>query len=213
MKNATRIVTATFGVFAGLAGLEHGIGEILQGNVRPDSVMIQSWPDSPFFRIVSGEPAMTIVRNLLVSGVLTVLVSLVFLVWVVGFVHRRYGGLVLIGISAVWLLVGGGFAPPLLGAILGLAASRMRSQHSWAVLRPRLRQALGTAWPWALGGGLAAWLLCMPGMQLLAYALDVESATLVAVAFFSAMSLLALSIFAGFARDARSPLVPSATSH
>lgn len=204
MKNATRTGVAVFGTLAGLAGLEHGIGEILQGNVRPESVMIQSWPDSVFFRILDGEPAMTIVPNLLLSGLLTVVVSLIFLAWVLGFVQRRHGGLVLIGISAALLLIGGGFGPPVLGTILGLAASRIRSPHAWAVRSPRLRHVLGLAWPWALGGGLTAWLLLMPGTSLLAYALDFESATLVSVLVFSATGLLALSIFAGFARDARS---------
>ena len=76
MRNATNVTVATFGALAGLAGLEHGIGETLQGNRAPDGIMIVSWPGSAFFRIVAGEPAMTIVPNLLVTGILAILVSL-----------------------------------------------------------------------------------------------------------------------------------------
>ena len=44
MRNATRITVSTFGVLMGLAGLEHGIGEILQGNTAPQEIMFPSWP-------------------------------------------------------------------------------------------------------------------------------------------------------------------------
>jgi hypothetical protein len=77
MRNATRVTVSTFGALAALAGLEHGIGEILQGTIAPDGLMILSWPKSALFRILGGEPAMAIVPNLLVSGFLTVLFSLV----------------------------------------------------------------------------------------------------------------------------------------
>ena len=70
--SATRITVSTFGAMAGLAGIEHGIGEILQGGAAPEGVMILSWPDSGFFRILGGEPAMTVVPDLLVTGVLGV---------------------------------------------------------------------------------------------------------------------------------------------
>ena len=42
--SATRITVSTFGAMAGLAGIEHGIGEILQGGAAPEGVMILSWP-------------------------------------------------------------------------------------------------------------------------------------------------------------------------
>jgi hypothetical protein len=53
-----------------LAGIEHGVGEIVQGNRAPAGTMIESWPDSAPFEIVGGEPAMTIVPNLLLTGIL-----------------------------------------------------------------------------------------------------------------------------------------------
>lgn len=41
-NSATRRVASTVGVFAGLLGLEHGIGETLQGNGAPGSVLINA---------------------------------------------------------------------------------------------------------------------------------------------------------------------------
>src|SRR5215204_6980594 len=104
MRSATRVTVSTFGTLAGLAGIEHGIGEVLQGNVAPEGVMILSWPESELFRILAGEPAMTIVPNLLVTGILAIFVSVVFFVWATTFVQRRNGGLALILLSVVMLL-------------------------------------------------------------------------------------------------------------
>ncbi|MFN8568974.1 MAG: hypothetical protein U0Z44_15985 [Kouleothrix sp.] len=81
MNNATRATVSTFGVIAALAGFEHGVGEIMQGNRVPAGIMIESWPDLAFFEIVSGEPAMTIVPNLLLTGILAISVSLIICVW------------------------------------------------------------------------------------------------------------------------------------
>ncbi len=43
-------MVATLGTLAGLAGVEHGIGEILQGNVAPEGLAIIAWPGSELFR-------------------------------------------------------------------------------------------------------------------------------------------------------------------
>jgi len=131
MRSATRVTVSTFGTLAGLAGIEHGIGEVLQGNVAPEGVMISSWPESELFGILAGEPAMTIVPNLLATGILAIFVSLVFLVWATIFVQRKHGGLVLIALSVVMLLVGGGFGPPILGIIVGVAATRINAPPAW----------------------------------------------------------------------------------
>ena len=49
-RSATRIVVSAFGALAALAGLEHGVGEFVQGWVAPSSVM--SWPDTAGFEVV-----------------------------------------------------------------------------------------------------------------------------------------------------------------
>ena len=111
MRSATKATVSAVGILMGVAGIEHGIGEILQGNTVPDGIVFPSWPDSPFFQIVGGEPAMSIIPNLLVTGILAILVSLIFLVWATMFAQRKNGGLVLILLSIVMLLVGGGISP------------------------------------------------------------------------------------------------------
>jgi uncharacterized membrane protein YccC len=62
---------------------------------------------------------MTIVPNLLVTRTFAILFFLIFLVWVTMFVQRKNGGLVLILLSIVIPLVGGGIFPPIIGIIIG----------------------------------------------------------------------------------------------
>jgi len=50
MRSAIRVTVSTFGALAGLADIEHGIGEILQGNVAPEAIMFLSWSDSELDR-------------------------------------------------------------------------------------------------------------------------------------------------------------------
>jgi hypothetical protein len=50
---------------------------------------------------------------------------------VAGFVQRRGGGLVLILLSIAMLLVGGGFAPPLLRVLTGIAGTGINAVLTW----------------------------------------------------------------------------------
>lgn len=206
-RSATRVTVSAFGALAGLAGIEHGIGEILQGNVAPDGGMILSWPDSEVFRILSGEPAMTLVSNLLVTGVLAIIVSLVFFVWAIVFVERKHGGLVLILLSAVMLLVGGGFGPPILGVILGLAATRMNEPLRRRAYLPVGSRILARLWPWFFAAAVIAWLSLLPGTVLLDFYFGVGDLDIIVpvIAFIvlSAFGSLLLTIFAALARDVR----------
>ena len=203
MRNATRVTVSIIGAIVGLMGIEHGIGEALQGNIAPSGLVISSWPGSEFFRILAGEPAMTVVPNLLVTGILAIFVSMMFLVWTTVFVERKNAGLVLILLSIVMLLVGGGFGPPMLGIIVGAAATRINAPLTWwrAHLSVSLRRFLGQLWPWSLVVCVIAWLLLFPGISVLAYFFGVNDPSLIAVVFFSAFGFLLLTVFSGFARD------------
>jgi hypothetical protein len=72
---------------------------------------------------LGGEPAMTIIPNLLVTGILTIIVGALLAVWAAKFISRKHGGLVLILLTIVLLLVGGGIVPPLFGIAAGVIAT------------------------------------------------------------------------------------------
>jgi hypothetical protein len=207
MRSATQVTVSTFGVIMGLAGIEHGIGEILQGNVAPEGVMIQSWPDSAFFSSVAGEPAMTIVPNLLVTGILAILVSLIFLVWAIKFVQRKHGGQVMMLLSIIMLLVGGGIFPPIIGLMLGALGTRINAPFTgWRAHLPvGLRLSLGKVWPWLFAACLSAWLCLFPGINVLGYFFGVDDANLTFTVMYTAFGSLLLTILTGFAHDSLQP--------
>jgi hypothetical protein len=103
---ATRLLASTFGVLAGLGGIGHGIGEILQGNVAPGGIVIESWTEGPIATNMGGEPGMTVVPNLLVTGLLALVVSSAVVVWAALSVQRQNGGWILALLSIALLLVG-----------------------------------------------------------------------------------------------------------
>jgi hypothetical protein len=121
--NKTRIAASAIGVFAGLGGASHGPGEILQGNIAPNSLVINAWPE---LTALAGEPAMTVVPSFLVSGILTVIVGVIVAVWAAKFVQRKQGGLMLLLLSVLMLLVGGGLFPPVFGVAAGLIGTRIK---------------------------------------------------------------------------------------
>ncbi len=119
----TRAAASIIGIFAGLSGASHGLGEMLQGNIAPSGIMIEAWPGLTALR---GEPAMTIVPSFLVTGVLTIIFGLLVAIWAAKFVQRKNGGLVLILLSIIMLLVGGGLFPPVFGVVAGIIGTRIK---------------------------------------------------------------------------------------
>lgn len=207
-RTATRIVVATLGALIGLAGIEHGIGELLQGSAAPDGIAILSWPRADAFRIVGGEPALTIVPNLLVTGILATLISATFVVWATVLPPDARGGLVLLLLAAAMLPFGGGVAPPLVGLLLGAAATRIDAPLAWwRTHLPRgARAVLGRLWPWALGVDLLAFLLLFPGSVIVGALVAADNPSPVApgvvyAVILAAFGFLLLAIIAGLAHD------------
>lgn len=88
IMSATRIVASTFGVLVGLAGIEHGLFEMLQGNVRPDSWLFAAIGPAQRFWEHGTEHAVTVVPNLFVTGILAMIVGLLVAAWSVEVLRR-----------------------------------------------------------------------------------------------------------------------------
>ena len=203
MRSTTKVTVLTFAGIMGLAGIEHGIGEIRQGSLPPARLIFPSWPDSAFFRIVGGEPAMTLVPNLLVTGILAILFSLAFLAWAVLFVERKNGGLVLILLAVAMLLAGGGIFPPVIGILIGILATRInapltgrRAHHSAA-----LSTFLERIWPWSFGACVLAWLCLFPGINILGYFFGVNDPRYTVMLIVLAFGMLGVTVFTGLTLD------------
>lgn len=203
MKNATKAFVSTFGAIMALAGIEHGIGEILQGNVAPEGIMILSWPGSEFFRIQAGEPAMTILPNLLITGILAVFFSLIFLFWTTLFVQRKNSGRVMLLLAIAMLLFGGGIFPPIFCVVISALATKINSSLPWwrAHLPVHFRIFLGKLWPLFFSMCVITWLFMLAGINSLDYFLGIQNDNLMYALMISAFGLFFLTMLTGFAHD------------
>ncbi|MBI9052012.1 MAG: hypothetical protein JEZ00_21535 [Anaerolineaceae bacterium] len=206
MKNvhrATITVTSIMGIIAGVAGIEHGIGELLQGNIRPQHIVFASWPESRLFDIMAGEPAMSLIPNMLISGIITILLAVYVIYWAARRMGQKNGGPVLIGLSVMLLLVGGGFGPPLLGIILGTVSIFFHRQQT----KPNRQQPdgfslkVGQSWKIIFGFTLCFWLFLFPILPGLKLFFIIQNEQLVSITTLLAFTFLGLSIFSAGVSD------------
>lgn len=150
--SARRMVASTFGVLVGLAGIDHGVFEILQGNTKPDGFMIKAIGPAQRFWEYGTEPALTVVPNFLITGILAVMIGALVIVWATRFVHRKYGAGVLLLLAGLLFLVGGGFAPIFLTVLATLTATQINKPLTgWRTHIPAAIQTfLAWLWPGAL---------------------------------------------------------------
>lgn len=203
MKSSVRVVATTFGIVVALAGLEHGIGEILQGSVPPPAPVFQSWPESTFLEILSGEPAMSIIPNLLIAGLITVFFSLALIAWSAAGMRTAYGGAGLILLSVLLLLTGGGLGPPLMLFVVGLAATRIHRPVRWWRRRSQDRSPplLAKQWRALLIASVVGYLMLLPGIPIAEQLFGpLNEGIVVAVIMFSFISFF-LAIIAAMAAD------------
>jgi hypothetical protein len=153
VRKATRTTAAVLGLTAGAAGIEHGYFELLQGNVRPESLMIPSMgpPCVPELSWNACEPAMTVVPSLLITGLLAIPFGVLFMAWAVLGVHKKGGGLVMILLSVPLLLFGGGIFPPVIGVVAGALGTRISTPLTEQSSLPgRPLRFVALVWPWSL---------------------------------------------------------------
>jgi amino acid transporter len=115
---ASRLVTATFGVLAAPAAIDHGIGENRPGTRRTTGRELRVVARHGRLQILQGEPAMTLVPNLSVTGISTIMVAVAVGIRSVRPSERPHDGLTLIGLSILLLLGALGFLALMPGMVL-----------------------------------------------------------------------------------------------
>jgi MFS family permease len=161
--SATRVIASTSGILVGVAGMEHGLFEILQGNVRPGGLVIEAIGPAQRLWEHGAEPAFTVIPNMLITGILAMAVGLLVIIWSGAFIDRKYGPLVMMLLSIALFLVGGGFAPLVLAVLPVAAATGINRPLTWwrRHLPPKLRGFLAGLWAWSL---IVFALLCLFAM-------------------------------------------------
>ena len=124
--SVTIAVASILGIFAGIGGASHGPGEILQGNIAPDGIIIEAWPA---LTLLAGEPAMTLIPSFSISGVLTVTTGVAVTILAATRIQSKNGALILILLSTMMLFVGGGLIPPAFGVVAGIIGLRIRQKN------------------------------------------------------------------------------------
>ncbi|MBN2258073.1 MAG: hypothetical protein JW704_09640 [Anaerolineaceae bacterium] len=150
---ATKMVTSSIGIIgAGFAGMVHGFFAILQGNITTGGIVIN--PIGPAQRLwpQAALHAISIIPNYIISGICAMIIGLLIIIWAWVFIDKLFGARVLLILSVILLLVGGGFGSAFLGIIASLTATQINKPLSWwrHHLDKNLRNILNKLWPCAL---------------------------------------------------------------
>ena len=197
---ATRRLVQVLGLVVAATGAEHGLGELLQGNRVLAGPIIQSWPDSRFFRIENGEPAFTLLAHPVAAGVLTLVVAVGFAVrsWYIDRGSHPRRDLLLLSVAL--FIVGGGFGPPLIGVALSVPAGWVR--RCPAHRATEWWRGISAASGRLLVAAVAGWLALVPGLPLLDVTVGASDAWILPL-FVAAVVLSILATIAARAWDAR----------
>jgi hypothetical protein len=191
-----------FGIPAGLGGLTQVVGEVLQGHAKPDGIIISSWTQGRIATNMGGEPGMTVVPNLLVTGILTILASLAVRVCTAS-VRNKKGGRILLPFSIIMLLAGGGFGPPIIGVLAGVAGTGIGMPSIWWRERRlvKVRRFLGKVWAWIFGLAVMNGVFLVIESVILVYVVDLNNPHLFTNSLFFAVLSLSVTVFVGRACD------------
>jgi hypothetical protein len=125
-----RIVIAAFGTLCGLTGIIAGFFEVLQGNIAPEGIVISTiGPEYAMFEDFTYY-AITIIPNIRATGILSVILSSMVILWSVKYVQRKNGEWILLVLSVAQMLVGGGWVIDL-ALITCILATRIDKPLNW----------------------------------------------------------------------------------
>ena len=130
MLSGVRLVVASFAVLCGVTGVMAGCFEISQGNIETDGFVITTIDPE---HTLAGELtyfAVTVIPNMVLTGIASIIVSTIAVIWAIWFVQRMHGPLVLFGLFVAQTLVGGGWILDM-AIITAILATRIGKPMSW----------------------------------------------------------------------------------
>jgi len=152
INHATKTLAAALCILGGIASIIHGIFEVLQGNTPVKSGRILAI--SPAHRMweFGGEPALTIIPNYLITGIVSIVISVSVFIWAIAFIDKRHNLSGLIVLTILMLLFGGGLAPPtfMLLAIITTIFIKRPLQFCVSTFIGKRLKSLTILWPWTL---------------------------------------------------------------
>ncbi|MHA2071679.1 MAG: hypothetical protein ACXAEE_07260 [Candidatus Thorarchaeota archaeon] len=202
-ENAVKAVASTYGILVGLASIEHGIFEILQGDTPTGGIMIDAIGDDIRFWEGGMETALTIIPNFLWTGILAVFFGIIVTIWASVFVQRKYGASILLILTLTAFLVGGGFAPIFISLLAVGTATRINKPLNWWRERLPGRSSFARLWPYLIIIFVIVFWSAV-GIQIFGLPLDVATTAGIMVIFSLAMVILMpFVVIVGLAYDAQ----------
>lgn len=146
---------------------------------------------------------MSVIPNMLVTGILPLPFSLVLVVWSAMPLPRRYGGVGLILLSVVLLLVGGGLGPPLMLLVAGAAATRVPNPLPWWPPRSSTDPPplVARLWRAALVASVIGYLSLLPAIPIADQLIGPVDPVVVGVVGLFAFATFFLAVIAALAWD------------
>lgn len=150
--NATHVIATTIGVIFGMSGFNHGFFEFLQGNTPTKGLIIQAIGAAQRFWVLGTEEAFTIIPNFLISGILSMALGLMIVIWSLRYIQTRYGCTVYLVLFILLFLVGGGIGQIVFFIPAWAFATRMNKPLTWwrKVLPQGIWPFLSSLWITAL---------------------------------------------------------------
>lgn len=164
LNKKIKTTASAIGVLLGMAGIfNHGLFEILQGNVSTNGFYIEAIGENHRFWLHGTEGAFTLIHNFLITGISAVFVGLIIIYWSLKYIQIKHGATVFLGLLILLTLVGGGIGHIILFLPTWAFTTRINKSLDWwkKVLPIRLRKKLSTLWIYFLLATLASWLVVM----------------------------------------------------
>jgi hypothetical protein len=147
--NATRVIATTIGVFFGLfSGVNHGFFEFLQGDKPTGGLYIQAIGEAQRFWPLGGEDAFTLIPNFMITGIASMFVGIMIVIWSIWFLPAKRGASVFLGLFVLLFLVGGGIGQVFFFIPAWAFATRIHKPLTWwrKVLPRRAWPVLSRLW-------------------------------------------------------------------
>ena len=172
----------------------HGVGEVLQGDVTVTPGIIESWTFGPLAEHMGGDPGMTLLSDMRLTGILTLIFSSLLILWSVLYLRKRFAGLVQLLLTILMLLVGGGFGPPMLGILGSIAGMSIRSEFKlWRRILPGgFTRWMANVWPWVWGITAANGIFLVVGHILLVFVFGFTNPDVFVISTFVALVTIPL---------------------
>ena len=129
--NSIRILVSMLGIFLSIAGIIHGYYEVLQGNKGTNGVLIQAIGKDYQNWMYGGEEAITLIPNFLITGLVTISISIILLIWTLFFINKNYGSSIFLVLNVLSFLTGGGIFQIVIFTLAWIFSTRINGSLDW----------------------------------------------------------------------------------